>query len=279
MNALVSKTVPESIYSYKTRPFIKVSSVALSLVFLTYGITFADWSYESSITVYNNADEETKKDWKFLVKTFSPIGLTVIPFSLAVGAIYAQSRIVTKVTYIPKLNGKPECQLQRRSAILGRPIVTTRPISQVIRGEKKRVFTGEGDQGVEDKGSFIFFLTDANPSVKRWFDRYYILPRSGTFWASDGRVFDALFGGDSIRDLDLKTRSLQNGNDQQLSKMRHINEDRSILEEMIEKNSRRAKFHYGTKEVNLSKRIVNQNNIKVDNKKLHIHNHPKTLNK
>lgn len=279
MNALVSKSAPELIYSYKPGAFIKVGSVALSLVFVTYGVTFADWSYESSITVYKNADEKTKKDWKFLVKTFSPIGLTVIPFALAVGAIYAQSRIVTKVTYVPKLNGKPECQLQRRSAILGRPIETTRPISQINRNEKKRVFTGEGDQGVEDRGSFIFFLTDTSPSVKRWIDRYYILSRSGTFWASDGRVFDALFSGDSIRDLELKTRSLKNGNDKSPSKpLQDINQDRSILEEMIKKNSRRAKFHPGKKEVDLSKRIVNQNN-KATTKMLHTHKNPKILNK
>lgn len=254
MKALVAKTSPEAIYSYRVSPLIKAGSVALSLVFFTYGVTFAEWSYESSKTVYKEANEADKKDWKFLAKTFAPMGLTVIPISLAIGAIFVPSRIVTKVTYIPKVNGFPECQLTRRSVIRGKPIVTTRPLSQIVRSEKTRVFTGEGHQGVEDKGTFIFFLTDRSPLLKRWFDKFYILPRSGNFWASDGRVFDALFGGDSIRDLERKTKHGKNGLN--TKSLQDIKQDRSILDEMIEENSSRPKLHSGQKIAIISKKIV-----------------------
>lgn len=247
VNALVAKTVPEPIYSYKVSRLVKAGSVALSVVFFTYGATFADWSYESSQAVYNEADETTKKDWKFLAKTYGPMGLTLIPFTLALGALYAPSRIVTKVTYIPKVNGLPECELTRRSMLGGREIKVVRPLSQIVRNRRTRVFTGEGDQGVEDKGSFIFFLSDRSPMAKSWIDKFYIFPRSGKFWGSDGRIFDALFGGDSIRDLELKSRKEQD------SRLQDIKQDRSMLQDMIRENSSRAKFHSGSK---VSKKIV-----------------------
>lgn len=251
LNALVAKTSPEIIYRYQKPPSIKFGSLALALVFITYGATFGNWAYESSLTVYSEADDETKKDWKFLGKTFCPMALTIIPFSLAIGAAYAPSRIVTQVKYVPKLHGKPECQLTRQSFISGKSVHLTRPINELIRNDKTRVFTGEGEQGVEDKGSFIFILTDRNTDVKNWFDKFYLLPRSGRFWASDGRIFDALFGGDSIRDLELKTKNLVNK-----KSLKDIKQDRSMLDEMIEKNSR-AKFHSGSKgEVQTSKNIV-----------------------
>lgn len=253
ISALVAKTAPEPIYSYKVPTLVKAGSVALSLVFFTYGATFADWSYESAQTVYGEADEETKKDWKFLVKTFGPSALTVIPFTLAAAALYAPSRVVTKVTYIPKINGMPECELIRRSAIGGKEIKVVRPLSQIIRNPKARVFTGVGSQGVEDKGSFIFFLSDRSPMAKGWMDKFYIFPRSGKFWGSDGRIFDALFGGDSIRDLELKTKDLQD------NRIKDIKQDRSMLQDMIRENATRAKFHSGSK---VSRKIVTSKQTK-----------------
>ena len=247
VSALIAKTAPEPIYSYKVPTLVKAGSVALSLVFFTYGATFADWSYESSQTLYKEADEDTRKDWKFLVKTFAPMGLTVIPFTLAIGALYAPSRIVTRVTYIPKVNGLPECELTRKSVIGGKEIKVVRKLSEIVRSGKTRVFTGVGHQGVEDKGSFIFFLSDRSPMAKSWIDKFYIFPRSGKFWGSDGRIFDALFGGDSIRDLELKTRIQQDG------RLQDIKQDRTMLQEMIRENSTRAKFHSGSK---VSKKIV-----------------------
>lgn len=250
----MSKTSPEAIFQYRKPMSTKLGSLALSLVFSIYGATFADWSYESALTVYEEADDKTKKDWKFLIKTFGPMGLTVIPFSLALCAFFAPSRIVTKVKYIPKMYGEPECQLTRESLILGKPVHLTRPISELHRNEKTRVFTGDGEQGVDDKGSFFFILTDQNINVKSWVERYYLVPRSGKFWASDGRIFDALFGGDSIRDLELKARQSKDKKE-----LKNIKQDRSALNEMIRTNYSRAKFHSGLKkEVEVSKNIVNQ---------------------
>lgn len=260
MQALVAKTAPEPIYSYKVSPVVKAGSWALSLVFFTYGATYANWSYESSQTVYKEADEATRKDWKFLVKSFAPMGLTVIPLSLAVAAVYVPSRIVTRATYIPRKNGIPECELVRRSAILGRDVSVVRTLTQLTRSGKTRVFTGVGDQGVEDKGSFVFFLSDRSGLARRWFNKVYIFPRSGRFWASDGRVFDALFGGDSIRDLELKTKDYKNGLDSKT--LQDVKQDRSMLDELIQQNSTRAKFHSGSKTSDLSKRIVGSQKAK-----------------
>lgn len=259
MQALVAKNAPEPIYSYKVSRLVKAGSWALSLVFFTYGATFADWSYESSQTVYDEADEDTRKDWMFLIKSLAPMGLTAIPISLAVAAVYVPSRIVTKATYIPKVNGLPECELTRRSAIMGREIRVVRPLTQLARNGKTRVFTGVGHQGVEDKGSFVFFLSDRSGLSKKWFDKVYIFPRTGKFWASDGRVFDALFGGDSIRDLELKTKDYKNGMDSKI--LQDIKQDRGMLNELTEKSSSRAKFHPGVKVSNLSKKIVESSSL------------------
>lgn len=260
MQALVAKRAPEPIYSYKVNPLVKVGSWALSLVFFTYGATFANWSYESSQTVYREADEATRSDWKFLVKSFGPMGLTVIPLSLSAAAVYVPSRIVTRATYIPGLKGLPQCELTRRSAVLGRQIRVVRPLAQLTRNSRTRVFTGVGPQGVEDKGSFVFFLSDRSGLAGRWLDRMYIFPRSGKFWASDGRVFDALFGGDSIRDIELKTKHYGGGLDSKT--LQDIKQDRTLLEELIQESSSRAKFHAGSSTSDLSKRIVGSQKTK-----------------
>ncbi|KAH9201155.1 hypothetical protein LQ764DRAFT_224613 [Zygosaccharomyces rouxii] len=211
LNSLVSKSSPESIYHYKSGKLLRAGSLGLSLVFLSYGITFIDWYYHSSWAVWSGATDEDKRDWKFYAKTFGPWGLTIIPFTIAGASLYFPSRVVTKVTYVPRANATPLCQLERKSALFGRRLQLTRPLDQLARNERTKVYTGVGEQGVEDKGSFVFLLNDRSPQAKGFWDKYFILHRSGKFWGNDGRIFDALFGGDSIKDLEKRGRLVAQG--------------------------------------------------------------------
>lgn len=249
INALVGKTSPEPIFQYTPSKLLRIGSAGFSLVFFAYGATFIDWSYHSSLDVWRNADDETRASWEFRAKTFSPWALTLIPFSIAATALYIPSRVVTKVTYIPRPRMPPLCQLERKSAILGRRIVLTRPLEQLARNEKARVYTGVGPQGTEDKGSFVFVLSDRSPHCRSFLSRYYLLHRAGKFWGGDGRVFDALFGGDSIKDLEYRGRLVAQG--KELDKT--VKHDPQLLDEMITRNHR-AKFHAGMKQ--MSKQIV-----------------------
>lgn len=209
MAALLAKTGPEQIYAYKPGKLITVGSYALSLTFALYGASFADWSLATSNDLYKKESElpeEAKKELKwyenasllFLGRSVGTTLLSVIPFTLAAAALYMPTRIVTKLHYIP--DQIPKCKVTTRS-LFGRSKETVLPLRSLRRNEKTRVFTGVGEQGVEDRGSFSFFLTDKNGSL---FNKFYIVNRSGKFWGSDGRFIDALFGGESITDLELK---------------------------------------------------------------------------
>ena len=191
---LLSKGVPETIFKYKKPFIIKFGSVSLSLVFLTYGLTFADTSLNTANSYYNGATDKEKNDWKFLLKIYSPISLAILPLTLSMGSLYLSSRVVSKITYIPKLQGTPECEFVRSSMFLGRQIRLRAPLGQISKSQTSRIFTGVGPQGIDDKSTFIFFLIDRNPKLKTFWNKFYILSRSGSVWNSDGRIIDSLFG-------------------------------------------------------------------------------------
>ncbi|GAV54240.1 hypothetical protein ZYGR_0AK07420 [Zygosaccharomyces rouxii] len=261
LNSLVSKSSPESIYHYKSGRLLRAGGLGLSLVFLSYGITFIDWYYHSSWEVWSGANDDDKKSWKFCAKTFGPWGLTIIPFTVAGASLYFPSRVVTKVTYIPRANATPLCQLERKSALFGRRLQLTRPLDQLARSERTKVYTGVGEQGVEDKGSFVFLLYDGSPKCRGFWDKYYILHRSGKFWGHDGRVFDALFGGDSIKDLEKRGRLVAQGKNfnTKQSSPPPIKETSDNVSEIIARNNR-AKFHVNG-ESQLSRKIVGSTNV------------------
>lgn len=261
LNSLVTKSSPVSIYCYKSGKLLRAGSLGLSLVFLSYGVTFIDWYSRSSSEVWSNANEDDKKSWKFYAKTFGPWGLAFIPFTVAGASLYFPSRVVTRVTYIPRANTTPLCQLERKSAFFGRRLQLTRPLDQLARNERTKVYTGVGEQGVEDKGSFVFLLYDKSPSCKGFWDKYFILHRSGKFWGHDGRVFDALFGGDSIRDLEKRGRGVIRGENlgPKQSSASPNKEALNDVTEIIARNNR-AKFHVNG-ESQLSKKIVGLTNV------------------
>lgn len=270
IGSLVSKGRPEVIYSYKTSNLVRFGSKGLSLVFFMYGVSFTDFTVSSASSILSSATDEQMASVKFMAKTVGPVGLCVVPFALSAASLYVASRVVTKVVYIPKLNSTPSCQLYRNSMFLGREIKLTRPLKYISRPKKPRVFTGKGKQGMDDNGSFVFYLMDKHPDARTRFQRYYLLSRSGHVWGSDGRILDAIFGRESIKELELlefqpEAKEGELG-PSKTNKQRNVelDQDPTILEEMIKTNSEKVKFHSSALEMSSSK-IVNIVNSKKKN--------------
>ncbi|CUS23396.1 LAQU0S09e03818g1_1 [Lachancea quebecensis] len=199
--ALIAKTSPEQIYSYSVPRLVKFGSWTLSGVFLVYGVSFADWSLTSSLELYSEEAQQPPSSWwkhpKLLLaaRIAGSALLTLIPLTLSSIAIYAPSRIVTAVSYVPH----GACEITRGALFSGKLVSRVTNLSNIARNQKTKVYTGVGPQGTDDRASFAFLLTDAHRPA--W-DRFYIVNRSGRFWAQDGRIFDALFGGESVRSLE-----------------------------------------------------------------------------
>lgn len=257
---LASKDAPQVLYSYKIRPLSRAGALSLCTVLAIYGLSFADVSKLSASLQYNGVKEDKKKDALFLMKIYGPIGMTILPLSISLGSLYVLSRTVTKVKYIPQINGTPKCEITRGSAILGRDIKVTRLMNRITKSRNVRIYTGQGPQGIDDKSSFSFYLMDRDPAVKNILNKLYILPRSGKVWNSDGRVLSALFGGDDKGHNVLFNEGTQGGskNDENINMI----QKNIILQEMMKLNkSSKVKFHSkkATSQSELVRDIVNSN--------------------
>lgn len=246
LNELTSKTSPQWLYTYKPKPWLRIASLGLSTVLVVYGVTFADMTWLSAKKRREWATEAEQSDWKYWIKTYGPLGLTFLPFTLSLGTLWTFSRVVTKIELVPKqgnvtCNG-PMFKVVRLSAIMGKPKENLININDLVKSKNSRIFTGKGDQGIEDKGTFCFYLMNRENSIKFW-NKHYIISRSGKVWKSDGKLLESLFS-DSLRTL---SSPATKGNTQN-----------SILQEMIqlnqENNKNKHSFH--------SKSITQKNIIK-----------------
>lgn len=264
LSDLAAKEAPQIIYSYKLRPLYRAGALSLSTVLVAYSLSFADVSKLSASLQYNSADGEEKKDALFLIKAYGPIGMAVVPLAISFGSLYVLSRTVTKVRYIPQIQQIPKCEITRTSAILGREIIITRPMNEIVRSSNVRIYTGKGSQGLDDKASFSFYLKDVSKTTKIPLNRLYILPRSGTVWNSDGRVLSALFGGKSEGQ-----NSLFDGKEEsQNSKLKdniNVTQKNVIVQEMMRLNeNNKSKFHskmQSQTRANVVKNIVNNTKV------------------
>ncbi|SCU92823.1 LAFA_0F13102g1_1 [Lachancea sp. 'fantastica'] len=207
IGSLLAKSSPEQIYIYKPSRLVKTGSWTLAGVFAVYGISFGNWSVSSSWELYKEEKLSSWENWwnhpslLLSVRIAGSVLLSIIPLALSALSIYVPSRIVTNISYLPK----GRCQITRRALLSGKPTSKSAPISAIVRNSRTRVYTGVGPQGTEDKASFAFLLTHNN---NPWWDRFYVVNRSGKFWGQDGRIFDVLFGGESIKSLERKIDSV-----------------------------------------------------------------------
>ncbi|CCK69781.1 Mrx15p KNAG_0D00280 [Huiozyma naganishii CBS 8797] len=194
MKSLALKKSPQVVYSYRLKPIVRVGVLSMSAVLLTYGYTFADVSWLSAKQRQAAAEDDDKRSVWYFCKSYGPVALAVLPFTLSLGTLYVFSRVVRQVIYLPDVVGKPGCRIVRQSPLLAREISTVRPLDVVSRTKGVRIYTGKGPQGIDDAATFSFYLVDK--TAKSFWNRYYILPRSGEVWKSDGRVLDSLFHND-----------------------------------------------------------------------------------
>lgn len=255
LNELFAKRSPQTLYSYKLRPVFKFGSIALSAVLFTYSYSFADVSYLSATKQNEAVDEQKKKSILFQLKAYGPIGLTVVPFTLALGSLMVFSRVVTKVVYIPNNPGSPLCEITRKSAILGRTVSITKPLSTFSKPSKVKIFTGKGEQGIDDKSSFCFYLMDRSPDIKWFFNKVYILPRSGKLWKSDGRLISALFKDEAVNPAEIDLSH------QDVRKLTCAGTKSVVnsIEDIIKVNTNKANFHINMKgKKQIVRNIVNK---------------------
>ncbi|KAK5778233.1 hypothetical protein RI543_003892 [Arxiozyma heterogenica] len=249
LNELVSKTAPQWLYTYKPKPWLRIGSLGLSTVLVVYGVTFADMTWLSAKKRYEWATEEERLDWKYWIKTYGPLGLTFLPFTLSLGTLWTFSRVVTKIELVSKhsnVNSNvPMFRVVRLSAVMGKPKENLININHLVKSKNSRIFTGNGDQGIEDRGTFCFYLMNTAAGVKFW-DKHYIISRSGKIWKSDGKLLESLFndGPGTVSSSKSKNRP------------RH-----SILQEIIqlnqEKNKNKHSFHIKSiKQKNIIKDII-----------------------
>ncbi|CAB4255428.1 similar to Saccharomyces cerevisiae YNR040W Putative protein of unknown function [Maudiozyma barnettii] len=270
LSELAARDVPQVIYSYKLRPLYRAGALSLSTVLVAYSLSFADVSKLSASLQYKNANGEEKKDALFLIKAYGPIGMALIPLTISIGSLFILSRTVTRVKYIPQMQQMPKCEITRTSAILGREITVTRPMKNIVRSSNVSIYTGKGPQGLDDKGSFSFYLKDLSPSLRTPVNSLYILPRSGAVWKSDGRILSALFGdskkGKSILSDEGDDINSSVGNKSSKEEIINSTQKNIIIQEMMKLNANnKVKFHSKSKKeekANLIKNIVNNTKSK-----------------
>ena len=165
LNELTSKSAPQWLYVYKPKLWFRLGSLGLSTVLIVYGVTFADMAWLSAKKRLEWTTEEEQADWKFWIKTYGPLGLTFLPFTLSLGTLWTFSRVVTKIELIPKSSNGPMFKMVRLSAIMGKPKENFISINDLVKSKNSRIFTGKGDQGIDDKGTFCFYLMNKERGV------------------------------------------------------------------------------------------------------------------
>ncbi|AMD22555.1 HHL215Wp [Eremothecium sinecaudum] len=230
---LASSRVPQLIYSYRPGRLVKFGTWILSVTFLGYGLSFADWSISSTLNLFDEEKEKALTEEKPWYKEPSlllagRLGLSslmvTIPLALSVSAIYLKSRILTNISYIP---GSPAKFEMTRFSALGREIKEVAVMENLT--SKSKIYTGVGKNGMEDRSSFFFFVTD---STKPTLKGLYIFNRSADIWKNDGRIFDLLFRR-------TPTDNSKSNGESATVKIRHS----TSAEEIIKKTSARAKVN------------------------------------
>lgn len=196
LTVLKNKRQPELIYESEPHRLYFLLCMCFGLCLLIYGIVLGEWAiFQANKDYEENVEEKNevlrKREWALdLLKNliFSAIVLTGAYFVFTF-----PSRLVRRMYYLP---GPVEhVRFTTYPLVPGRatPVVTL-PLKSLERKHKARVWTGKGFYGTSDASFFFFVLREVQngKTVKNW-----VIDRKGFFW-SDGRVFDYLFGKESI---------------------------------------------------------------------------------
>ncbi|ODV62002.1 uncharacterized protein ASCRUDRAFT_75233 [Ascoidea rubescens DSM 1968] len=214
-NILKSRNKPELIYESESHRLYFLIRLCVIFVFTFYAITFIKTSSEVAYEIFlQNNDKLSPSEnlFYFGLKCLTNIVIFSVPLALIFLATVLPNLLVRRIYYIPSsLSINPKISSKKVSndllsnelikitshpLIPGRPTPTyTIPLNDLTRSRKARIFTNKGFYGVLDKSSFLFFIFDKNRKLP------WIVDRNGFFWG-DGRIFDILFGKESIKEAE-----------------------------------------------------------------------------
>lgn len=194
---LRSKTKPELLYEAEPHRLYFLACFCCGIVMAVYGFVSLEFAWFQANKDYEENEKELaepvrKRDWLISLVKYSVFG--GIALSLAYQIAVFPTRLIRRMWYLP---GPVEhIQFSSYSLIPGRPTpLITVPLHDLARKHKARIWTGKGFYGTADKSLFFFVLKETSQN-KTW-----VVDRKGFFW-SDGRVFDLLFGKESIAEAE-----------------------------------------------------------------------------
>ncbi|CCH42379.1 putative membrane protein [Wickerhamomyces ciferrii] len=194
LEVLYSKREPELIYEAESHKLYFISCGALALVAILYGSIMLEWTSEIAYEMY-------KQDGDLLYFS-GRIGAITLIAGLAIGFVYTlmklPTRLIRRIWYLPgKKKDSGFIKFTSHPLLPGRATpVHTIKLKNLNRSAKGRIFTKNGIYGTLDKSTFFFVLKESD---KRF--GYWLVDRNGWFWG-DGRVFDVIFGKESIQEAE-----------------------------------------------------------------------------
>lgn len=191
------KRQPELIYESEPHRLYFLACTCMAVVFAVYGCVLMEFAwFKSNKDFQENVEElddiHRKRQRLFTFAEYAALGSLAL-FTAYLFATFP-TRLVRRMWYLP---GPVEhVKFSSYPLIPGRPTpIITLPLQNLERRLKARVWTGKGFYGTADKSFFFFALKDTIGN-KTW-----IVDRRGFFW-SDGRIFDFLFGKESMSEAE-----------------------------------------------------------------------------
>lgn len=189
MEILSQKKKPELIYEAEPHRLYFMVCGVLAFIFSVYGFTFVDWGFNTVWQLY----QEDNEPLMFVARLGMCAAISGIAVGIVTLALKLPTRLIRRMWYLP--GPKEHIRFTSHPLLPGRATpVYTIPLESLVRSQKSKVFTKNGMYGTHDKSTFFFLLKEKD---KRF--GYWIVDRNAWFWG-DGRVFDILFGKESLEE-------------------------------------------------------------------------------
>lgn len=219
LEILGKKKQPELIYEAEPHKIYFLVCSVMAFIFSVYGLSFTDWGYRAVWQIYLEDDD--------LLMFAGRLALCSLITSVAIGVVYTAvslpTRLVRRIWYIPgnkKTDTEPLIKFTSHPLLPGRATpVYTMPLNCLSRSHRSKIFTRNGIYGTLDRSTFFFLLKESDRKFGYW-----IVDRNGWFWG-DGRVFDVLFGKETISEAE----KAQTYNDKLKEASEKLKEDRDKL--------------------------------------------------
>lgn len=195
---LKNKKQPELIYESEPHRLYFFACFCCGVVFAVYGVMLLEFAWFQANREYEQNERELDgplrtREWLIHWIGYSLLGGVVLAGAVTIGKL--PTRLIRRMWYLPG----PVEHIRFTSYPLFPGLATpvhTVPLKNLTRRRTAKVWTGKGFYGTADKAMFSFVLKETGERKKTW-----IVDRKGFFW-SDGRVFDFLFGKESLADAE-----------------------------------------------------------------------------